>query len=316
MIDSISASNNIPKLDVNRIMNTLKNVREVVVKDTGEVIYKATVSNKKMNVSINGDWLKIDGSLSQYYTESFSSLLWNEVPLAICKLEDELQLKLGNLNLSRIDLESTFPVQQKPKQYFEFLGDAPYFNRFEEKNTLYYNSGNRKKRIYDKSIKTKNDLKISSSDIQNIMRFETSFRNNYLTKLGKDLDIAKLKIEHLFDPIFQEFLLNLWYKEFDEIKKFPKLNFDFSNIQGVRDFKSRYMSSKIEEDGGILKIIDMVKRSNYTNPKMDSNLIYKIKSALEDYTSKPLNVIPCSQLQELNTNIAIAFLTNHLSLSK
>src|SRR5690606_5279917 len=150
MIDSFGASNNISNLDVNRIMNTLKNVREEVVKDTGEVRYKATVSNKTINVSINGDRLRIFGSLSQYYKVSYSSLLWNEVPLAICKLEDELQVKLSNLNLSQIDLESTFPVQQKPKQYFEFLGDAPYFNRFEEKNTLYYNSGNRKIRVYDK----------------------------------------------------------------------------------------------------------------------------------------------------------------------
>lgn len=312
MIDSFGASNNISNLDVNRIMNTLKNVREEVVKDTGEVRYKATVSNKTINVSINGDRLRIFGSLSQYYKVSYSSLLWNEVPLAICKLEDELQVKLSNLNLSQIDLESTFPVQQKPKQYFEFLGDAPYFNRFEEKNTLYYNSGNRKIRVYDKSKKVKKDLNMSEVDILNCIRFEVSYKNQYIKTIENNLGLEKMVIEHIFNSDIQKYLLDLWLREYKQINKHPKLNLDMDNIQGLGELKNKLLLSKIDDLGGVTEVIDMIKRSS--SSKLDSKAMYKIKTGLKELSGKSINVLPCSHLDELNESISIAYIKNYLSI--
>lgn len=312
MIDSFSAYNNIPNSDIKRIMNTLKNVREEVIKDTGEVRYKATTSNKTINILINGNRLSINGSLSQYYKENYSSLLWNEASVAISKLEDELQVNLSNLNTTSIDIENTFSVYHQPKSYFEFLGDAPHYNRFIEKNTLYYNSGNRKIRVYDKSKKIKKDSKIPNVDILNYIRFEVSFKSSYIGKIGNKLGVEKMKIKHIFNSDIQKYLLDLWLREYRQINKHPKLNLDMNNVQGFGELKNKLLLSKIDDLGGVTEVIDMIKRSS--SSKLDSKAMYKIKTGLKELSGKPMNVLPCSHLDELNESISIAYIKNYLSI--
>ena len=314
MIDSIGASMKLTTVESSKIMNILTNVREDVIKDTGEVRYKATTYNKKMNIYINGDSLTIKGSLSQYYKEDFSSMLWNEVPLAINKLEQELQVKLLKSSIFQIDLEGTFPVIYEPKTYYEYLGNSSYYNRFIEKNTLYYNSGNRKKKFYDKSKKVKRDLSIIGRIINHSMRFETSFRKQYLKRIEKEIGIKKLTFEHLLSPNIQQYLLNLWLNEYKMIEKHPKLNIDMSEINSWSDLKNKLLIDKVSDLGGIHELISTVKRSAKSNPKIDSKKIYKIKTGLNALSGKPLNTNSYSHLEEINQSIAITYLINYLSI--
>ena len=314
MIDSIGASIKLTTNESSRIMNTLENIREDIIKGTGEIRYKATTHNKKLNIWINGDNLIIKGSLSQYYKEDFSSMLWNEVPLAINKLEQELQVKLLKASIFQIDLEGTFPTIYEPKTYYEYLGNSSYYNRFIEKNTLYYNSGNRKKRLYDKSKKVKKDLSIIGRVINHFMRFEVSFKKQYLKRIEKELGINKLTFQHLLSPNIQQYLLNLWLNEYKMIEKHPKMNIDMSEINGWSDLKNKLLIDKVNDLGGIHELISSVQRSAKSNPNLDSKKLYKMKTGLNALSGKPLNTCPCSHLEELNQSIAVIYLKYYLSI--
>src|SRR5690606_7973347 len=120
---------------------------------------------------------------------------------------------------SGLDLEGTIATVYKPNSYFEYLGYSPYFNRFVEKNTLYYSNGNRKKRFYNKSLKNKKDLGIINSSTTNLLRFETSYKKKALNRLCKKLNLDNLKLYDLKDPIIQKGLTNIWLDEYNSISK-------------------------------------------------------------------------------------------------
>ncbi len=315
MLDSINAQGLINEQEKEQVRRAVKYIRGEVLVDTGEVRYIAKTSNNKMSIKVNGNKLSFHGSLSQYYNEDYTSLLWNEVPLAIRKLEIDLGIDLSNFQITQIDLEGTFKVSDNPASYYEFLGVTGYFKRFILGTTLYYTTKNRKIMIYDKSKKIKEDSLYKKSIARNLLRIETRFSKPFFIRRLKRVIESEFLISDLYKPNVQKSLLNLWLEGYDKINKIKNLKtIQMDGIHGLKDLKKKLMVRGIQSLGGSEEVIGMIKRSANNDSKLNSKVIYRISQGLLSIGNDDINVIPNRHLEELDWRILCTYFKYYESI--
>lgn len=279
MIDSITMFLPLDHNKIKIVLDSLKSVEEKVNWSTGEIYYISTTSNSKLNIKVFPNMIYIYGSLSQYFFNSTKSQNWNDVIFALDKLESELKINLDEAIVSRLDLEGTVKTSHKANSYFEYFGYSAYFNRFIEKNTLYYSNGNRKKRLYNKSLKNNKDLRIKNSSVLNLLRFEISYKTKALKKFSKKINIENLRILELKDPLVQTDLSNLWLDEFNSIEKNYLTDLELNDIKGLGDVKNKLIIDHINTKyGGIDGVLGAIKRNNDVDSKTRHRIRVGLKS--------------------------------------
>lgn len=299
MVDSISMYK-ILSDDELKVIGVLNSGGEEFVNvNTGEYRFKRFLGDKRMSMMITGDRIWIKGSLSQYYHESYDSLSWSEVEFAIKRIEDEIGVDLSSATITQIDLECTFSLSRKPSFYMNFLGDSPYFNHFKEKNTVYYNSGTRKIKIYDKGKKNRGDK------LHNLLRYELSLKSKYLTQnYGR-----KLTVIDLYSADIQTSLIDLWYASYLKINKYKAYVFDMSEIESIRDLKNGLLGLAIKHLGGHKEFIEVLSSSLQNNLNLDSKTKYRIVNGIKQLDLKTnLKSIENMLIDELNKAMENSFL--------
>ncbi len=314
MIDSITIRLELDSIEIKSVLKHLKNQKDRVLLETGEISTTAFLRDS-LQVRLNGIYLTIKGSLSQFYNGQFYSLGFNEIKLAIDELNSELGIDARRGKITRLDLEATFPLEHPIKSYFEYLGESSYLNRFIEKNTLYYSNDSRKVCFYDKGKKIRRDAG-SKACSENLIRFEARFFNRYLRQLEKKYNLKQINLRLLESSTFQNIILSEWFEEYNKITKHSKLHLDLEGINGLKDFKEKAQVQGVESLGGVSAVLKMLNRSRITNSKMDSSTLSRIKSYLKKLESSPFVKAKSNHLLELNVLIAASYLKNLLSINE
>ncbi|GEO06612.1 hypothetical protein AAE02nite_42760 [Adhaeribacter aerolatus] len=242
----------------------LKRKRPVFDDETGEIIGIRGYLEPNLIISYTNRCLRITGSLSKFYFGDNLKVLNHEQFMMVIKnIENSLEVNLYDAIIQRLDFAGNLSVPIKVKRIFKLIGDCKYFNRFIEKNTLYFNSGVRKKIFYDKGLESKMNLHKGKF----LMRFEVRWNYRFLKSWSiKNFGEENLQVEKLFNPVVFNKLVLLWGKEYYDIHKINYSILDFSKISKFKDIENQFILLGIESAGGLTKIIETIKLSNNINP--------------------------------------------------
>jgi hypothetical protein len=116
---------------------------------TGSETKRATCRNLK--VISNDAYTIVKGSLPKFvHGGNVETLPFNEILFTIQELSECLDRDISTAQILGVDWSTTINTQTKPTVYYSILGETYPFQRLPYKNSLYYNSSDRKLMFYDK----------------------------------------------------------------------------------------------------------------------------------------------------------------------
>lgn len=142
---------------------------------------------------------------------------------AIDKLKEITGLPIEKAIVTRIDIAANLEVTHKPIEYFSVLDKSRNFSlRITYPNSLNYQQKTNKKRLifYDKKIERKEKGYILKNEFENSLRYELKL----LSSPHKQLKINQIYFAQLTEKNLQRRLIELWKKEFENIRIIEKTN--------------------------------------------------------------------------------------------
>lgn len=243
------------------IPNYLTNLKEYVPK-RGGVAVKGNLSNMQVTVKEHGVF--INGSLPKYLQgNNIRTSNYQDVLYAFEKMSDELRISPGALEeaiVRRVDYSATLSVANPEIDYFSYLGEKPYFNRFINNTSLYYNSKAKERRnqrqkllFYSKTEELKSTNNPNLKDYRNdrLFRYESSILKPKAYFKG-GVNVGTLK-----DRQFHKQSINRWEKDYNGIKKLDTLMKNFSMISKPNDVFQLYLLAEAVERNGVDAIMNL-----------------------------------------------------------
>ena len=293
MIDSVNLylpQSELANIDLlAEIPNYLTNLKEYQPK-RGGVAVKGNLSNMQVTVKEHG--LFINGSLPKYLQgNNIRTSNYQDVLLAFEKLSDELRISPDALEeaiVRRVDYSATLTVTNPEVDYFSYLGEKPYFNRFIHDTSLYYNSKAKERRnqrqkllFYSKTEELKSTNNPNLKDYRNdrLFRYESSILKPKAYYNG-NINVGTLKDKQFFKQS-----INRWEKDYNGIRKLDALMKDFSMINKPSDVNN-YLLAVVARDYGIeavMKLADDFRRhGRFEKPQYYSKVRNDLARRLEE----------------------------------
>jgi hypothetical protein len=309
MIDSVNLF--LPQSEINEIdalaeiPNYLTNPKE---RHTGfGVSVVGNLSNMQVKVKESGVY--INGSLPKYlHGHNIITSDYKDVLLAFEKLSDELRIRpeaLDKAIVSRVDYAATLAVNSQEIDYFSYLGEKPYFNRFLHDTSLYYNSKAKNKRnqrqkllFYSKTeeLKSANNPNLKDYRKEKLFRYESSILKPR-TYFKGTINVGTLK-----DRQFHRQCIGRWQKDYNGIRKLDALMKDFSMINKPSDVNN-YLLAVVARDYGIdavMKLADDFRRhGRFEKPQYYSKVRNDLAKRLEQIQLSDRHEL----IKELDTKI-------------
>ena len=213
--------------------------------------YKVIVSESGVNLT--------GGSLCKYYLgDNFQTLGRGDTQRAIEKLSDTLHLHIDKATVSRIDIAQNFIVKQPIENYFNHLGELPYFKRCPMLNegSLYYFNYKNTVIFYDK-LKEQRAKGSSIPELyqgRNVLRYETRYKN----RLPNVFKVEKVTGGLLYDEAFYIDLINKWKATYQSIKKINDVSLNFEIMRTKQELYKMGILSLIENQGGQLAVLEQI----------------------------------------------------------
>lgn len=258
--------------------------------------YKITVSENGVNLT--------DGSLCKYYLgDNFQTLGRGDTEKAIEKLSDTLHLHVGKATVSRIDLAQNFIVKQPIENYFNHLGELPYYKRCPMINdgSLYYFNHKNIIVFYDK-VK---EQKAKGRPIPELYqgRYTLRYETRYKQRLPSVFGVEKVTGALLYDEAFYIDLVKRWKNTYQAIKKINDVSINFDVMKGKKDFDLAGRLCLIEQRGGELAVLDQIteayKRGDLTRRQAD-----ELKRATRETCKERVNFIEANEaIKELDKKV-------------
>lgn len=179
--------------------------------------YYITGGIQNLNISLNNQFVSINGSLAKWFNgNNIEPLTRQDTQRAIEKLSDFLHLPVKDSKVTRLDFASTLLMNEKPALYFPYLSESQHFKRHTQGTTLYFKNGNREKCFYDKFLECKaNKTPLLGLENTNLLRFEL----RYMKRLDKAFNVPELKGSTLYEEVFYKDLVERWVTEYRSISK-------------------------------------------------------------------------------------------------
>lgn len=231
------------------------------------VLISGNLSNLQVNIMECGVY--INGSLPKLLKgDNIKTSNYKDVLLAFEKISDELRIRpeaLDNAQVLRVDYSATLTVNNPEEDYFSYLGEKPFFNRFISNSSLYYNSKAKRKKYQKQKIvlysKTE-ELKATKSPVLKDYRNEKLLRVESCILKPKQYYKGSINVGRLKDKEFYSQSIDRWKKDYNGIKKLDALMKDFSMIKKPNDVNN-YLLAVVARDYGrdaIMKLADDLKR--------------------------------------------------------
>lgn len=192
--------------------------------------------------------ISLKGSLAKYYLPSNVFTLTRQTAgEAIEKMSDELHLDIGGAKVTRVDISTIIPTQRQPNNYYSSLGNKARFTRLlTHPDTLYYNQRLRQLIFYDKTkeASTKGAIIPPALNGNNLLRYEMRLLRNpqRLLKSPEMIRGADLIGQDNYYKLVQ-----LWKREFDDIKKINNIEIMTDSIKTPKDGIETLLATLLQE---------------------------------------------------------------------
>lgn len=226
----------IPTKELDYLCSMLQ--RDGIDKTTGERWSTGNIGNCKVTVSELG--VSIKGSVAGfYYPANTLTVSRQEARHAIEKLSDTLHLDLFKASVSRVDVSTSFLMQDKPQAYFDVLGGLSYFYRQPVgRTTLYYHRGASDRQtlcFYDKEREVtckREALPQVYADCGNVLRYEARING----RVANQLNEREVTGATLCDGSFFRKVGTFWADSYQRINK-TYTQYDMSRIKNAKEAK-------------------------------------------------------------------------------
>lgn len=239
--------------------------------------YKETIPALLSNVSYsekqNGNWwingslenlriavgeagISIKGSPNKYvHGYNYAALTRQEFKHGIEKISDTFNMDIKKSTASKIDVAHNFCMKEDVSSYYNYLGTSQYYTRQNYENSLYYRNKQRTVIFYDK---IKEGLKNGETTPtawlgKNVLRYELRF----LGRLLKQLNIASITAEDLYNDEVYIQVLDRWILEYENIIKNKVMN-PIKETLTNKEAKDYLLSALVAEYGQnkVFSIVD------------------------------------------------------------
>ncbi len=214
--------------------------KEIYSKSESYSGYSVKGRVKNLILTSNEEYSILTGSLPKYLRGSnIEPLTFSEISTSIQTLENELQRDISNAQILNLEWSSTIKTDYSPKTYYSIIGETYPFERVAFKNSLYFNSSERRIILYDKG----KEARVKD----NLLRYE--LRLPKAKRLG--LTLSSLTKPEAFNQLTKSWLDV--YHSLNKIRKpMPK------EVKSQKDLNRFLESIAIEMLGGKDEVLQMI----------------------------------------------------------
>ena len=206
---------------------------------------------KDYNISLGDSRIKLSGSIAkQYYGNNFQTITRPQLIKTIEEISEHLNFDASECKINRVDVATNYELDYSPTIYFDSLGQDKYYTRQPQWNTsVYWNQTKRKKLCYDKGQWAKDKGLLIPLEFRglNIFRYENRLMSAFVVSevMGK----IKPLVKHLFKEDIYKTLIDEWHKQWSNIEKIKKVNFNLTNSMKQSDIESLMIAGFIDAIG-------------------------------------------------------------------
>lgn len=240
----------------NNIAQHLNNTKDIVNRDTGEIIgYNGRLEN--LNISVYNSGVSIKGSLAKFmYKDNMISLNKKTTKEAICKISDTLKIIIDEAKISELEFGVNFLMKHPISMYLDLLKSAPYLEALRATiDTLYFRSKGKTKGytgknnkvlcFYDKvkEVEAREGLIPSVYANQNVLRYEIRYNG----RLSRQLKTTDVTANRLYADDFYQLMKNNFTNNYNSIVKSNYMMSDEQEIKTVSDALKYMIANSIDE---------------------------------------------------------------------
>lgn len=266
----------------------------------GEPVLTGTLDNLK--VTINQNSVKVGGgSLCKFVLgDNIQTAGRKETEQAIQKISDTLHLPFDRAEVTRMDLAQNFIMRNQLTVYFSHLGNAQYYTRFEQPDSLYYMNGKRDLVFYNKvkEVTAKREPVPEIYKGRNALRFEMRFKK----RLREQFKRSKVSADLLYKEKFYMLLLDKYYSEYKAIQKINMMETDFKRVKTRRDLYQIGLMALIQKEGGILAMEQKINELAQAG-KITKKQVYDLRQAVREACNNEVVTVKSEAMQELDQKV-------------
>ena len=206
---------------------------------------------KDYNISIGDSNIKLSGRIAQqYFGNNFQTITRPQLIETIEELSEHLNCDVGDFKLHRVDVATNFEMDYSPPIYFDYLGQCEYYTRQPKfDGTVYWNQTKRRKLCYDKVKWAKDKGIVIPLEYRglNIFRYENRLMSSFV--ISQVIDKQKPLVKHLFEEDTYKKIIDEWYRQWNDIEKIKKVNFNLTDTMKQSDIENLMITGFIDAMG-------------------------------------------------------------------
>lgn len=232
------------------LLSNLEKVTEVNY-HTGTSSYSSQYKDYK--ISVGDSRIKLTGSIAkQYYGNNFQTITRPQLIETMEELSDYLNFDLSDCKLNRIDVATNYEMNHSPPVYFDCLGQdksSSWTRQPQWYSSVYWKQTMKTKLCYDKCQWAKDKRLQVPFEFRglNIFRYENRLMSSPV--ISKIIGRQKALVKHLFDKDIYKYLIDEWYKQWQNIEKVKKLNFNLKDNMKQSEIESLMIAGFMEAMG-------------------------------------------------------------------
>lgn len=232
--------------------------------------------------------LKINGgSLNKYYNgNNVEAFPLSDIQSAFSQISKTLNLPLESAVVTRLDVAGNLNVNFPVGAYLSLLYQYKRHKMVHYKDEgVCFSSKKQELVFYDK-----NKEMHRKSGSENLLRFEWKIKS--LKKiLGSDV-----KVSDLCNPVFWNQMLDLWYKQYLDVKKLSKDSLDFSAVSGMKELSDIALKDLYKRYPSILDDL----KNALKNGSMKEATYKSVKKKLNNIVCSPISMNKSNLVEELD----------------
>lgn len=308
MYDTVRFYHRDYRIDFNALIQNLTKYETKMDSKTGEVLYhEGYINNFFVRIGIG--WIYCDCSFPRLiYSDNSFTLKRTDAKNCIEFLSDNLHYDMNNASVTRIDVATTFSMEQPVRMYLDCLGDLSSFKRLKVVNneTLEYRKGDSNNGqslvFYDKRLESLEKRKIHPKGLSgdNLLRYEHRWHGRLATRLKEPEVIGST----LHDERFYQKIVGLWGEDYFKIEKKRSVSMraimqsgKMSNNE-ILNIIFAYCSSKLPHE-------DFYKFVNHLIDSLglSANEKYRLMKKIKETLGNPAITEDVSLIKELDAKI-------------
>ena len=279
-----------------------------VVESSCNGVVSVTGDLDGLKVVATGQRVRIrGGSLCKFLLgDNCQTMGRNDTQQAIEKLSDSLTLPMNKAKVTRMDVAQNFIMRNPVSVYLNHLGVLRYADRLEEPSGLYYSLKGGRLCFYNKN-RERRDKKETIPDLfsgQSVLRYE----RRYTQRIAAKFMAAEVTGAMLYNEAFYIRVLNAWRDDYQAIQKINDINtaVNFQEMKTVRQFQRACIRSKVEEMGGLIKMLERIKEAQQRGELTKKQALDFRKAVNEACQEADGQTAQCEAIEELDRKVTEA----------